>query len=288
MFSKMGKGMGEVGKGVTGGGGAMLSKVAGGGNGMLSKVGKGVVGVGKGVVGVAEGGGEIFSKVGGVFSHGGSKSQAAAEPPVKDKDKTKDAFSRLQGASGEGIEVEKLDFLEGNDDANWSRREPEGGKREVEQAPKQMLTTLEEEVLIASLVDSEELGPAVRAVYERGVEKTFASALGRYATERASEIKEACGQENALDFIRSVDAIVTVRDELRRLDGVSDDINGRLQSTGGSYSQAAHTMLKLQGVQANLEAAGDALEECVCVLALCEKAERLISQDKFLSALKVG
>ena len=35
------------------------------------------------------------------------------------------------------------------------------------------------QVLIASLVDSEELGPAVRAVYERGVEKSFAWALGR-------------------------------------------------------------------------------------------------------------
>jgi len=94
-------------------------------------------------------------------------------------------------------------------------------------------------------------------------------------------------QENALDFIRSVDAIVTVRDELKRLDGVSDGINARLQMTGKKYSEAAQRMLDMQKVQANLESAGSALEECVAVLALCDKAEKLMVQDKFLSALKV-
>ena len=73
------------------------------------------------------------------------------------------------------------------------------------------LTTLEEEVLVSSLVDTEELGPAVRAVYDRGVEKSFAKALGRFRKEKEKEILEACGQQNALDFIGSVDAVLTVQ-----------------------------------------------------------------------------
>lgn len=102
------------------------------------------------------------------------------------------------------------------------------GERYQEEKKKEDLTTLEEEVLILNLVDSEELGPAVRAVYERGVQESFAAALGRYKAEREAEIYEACGQENALDFIRSVDAIVTVKDELSRLDGMSEDINSEV------------------------------------------------------------
>ena len=70
--------------------------------------------------------------------------------------------------------------------------------------------------------------------------------MRRYAAERAGEIREACVQHNALDFIRSVDAIVTVRDELKRLDGVSDEINSELQRTGRDYTEAAHTVLALQ------------------------------------------
>lgn len=101
-------------------------------------------------------------------------------------------------------------------------------------------------------------------------------------------LKPTQSQENALDFIRSVDAIVTVRGELKRLDGVSEGINARLQTTGKKYSEAAHRMLELRHVQTNLESAGSALEECVAVLALCDKADKLMAQDKFLSALKVS
>jgi len=185
VLNKMGKGMGEMGKGVA-------SKVAGGGNEVL----KGVAGVGRVGKGVAEGSGEILSKVGGILtSKPGQHQQAAAESPAGDR--TKDAFSRLQGGSGPDApyEVETLDFLEGKDDANWNRRETGIEVRDAaEEEHKQTLTTLEEEVLIASLVDSEELGPAVRAVYERGVERHFASALQRYAAEKEEEIRQACGQ----------------------------------------------------------------------------------------------
>jgi hypothetical protein len=169
----------------------------------------------------------------------------------------------------------------------YSHDEDTIAKFSGEERKKELLTTLEEEVLIASLVDSEELGPAVRAIYERGVQESFAAALGRYKLEREADVYEACGQENALDFIRSVDAIVTVRDELARLDGVAEDINTELQRTGKNFMEAGEAVLELQGARDNLDLAEEVLDECTGVLMLCEQAQRMLKQNRFLSALKV-
>jgi hypothetical protein len=107
-------------------------------------------------------------------------------------------------APDEDLEIlADLELEDGPDEGDEAQPTNDGGVRN--------LTTLEEEVLVSSLVDTEELGPAVRAVYDRGVEQSFAKALGRFRKEKEAEILEACGQQNALDFIASVDAVLTVQ-----------------------------------------------------------------------------
>eukprot|EP00961_Rhodomonas_salina_P184518 2491351-Rhodomonas_salina.2 len=69
------------------------------------------------------------------------------------------------------------------------------------------LTHIEQEVLISSLLNSEEIAPVIGAVFQ----KSFADALARFAQERADEIVCMCQQDSALSFIQSVDVIAHVR-----------------------------------------------------------------------------
>ena len=130
---------------------------------------------------------------------GGTITAALKNIPLNRNRRSEDA------AADEDLEIlEDLELEDGPDDVG-------GDDAQKTDDPSANLTTLEEEVLVSSLVDTEELGPAVRAVYDRGVEQSFAKALGRFRKEKEKEILEACGQQNALDFIGSVDAVLTVQ-----------------------------------------------------------------------------
>ena len=98
----------------------------------------------------------------------------------------------LGAASGVGRE-RKWDEYASEDDDDDADLGGEGG-----------LTELEKEVLIAGLTDSEDMGPAVRAVHERGVSGPIVQALEELSAQRRSDILQACDQERALDMMRSV------------------------------------------------------------------------------------
>lgn len=130
------------------------------------------------------------------------------------------------------------------------------------------LTTLEKEVLIAGLTDSEDMGPAVRAVHERGVSEPLVQALEELSAQRSSDILEACDQERALDMMRSVQLMVSLKEEAALSESRLANINARLQSDGARLLQAQSDVVDTRQCQRNLEQADQVLGECISVMRL--------------------
>jgi len=130
------------------------------------------------------------------------------------------------------------------------------------------LTTLEKEVLIAGLTDSEDMGPAVRAVHERGVSEPLVKALEELSAQRSNDILQACDQERALDMMRSVQLMVSLKEEAALSESRLANINARLQSDGARLLQAQSDVVDMRQCQHNLEQADQVLDECISVMRL--------------------
>jgi hypothetical protein len=115
------------------------------------------------------------------------------------------------------------------------------------------LTLLEKEVLIAGLTDSEDIGPAVRAVHERGVAEKLAQALEDLASQRFEDIRKECDQERALDMMRSVQLMASLKEEAGQAESRIADINRRLQTDGARLLQAQNDIANLRQTTQNLE-----------------------------------
>eukprot|EP00960_Hanusia_phi_P005640 163879-Hanusia_phi.AAC.1 len=164
------------------------------------------------------------------------------------------------------------------------------------------LTSLEEEVLIGSLLDSEDIGPAVRAVYERGAQTSLLTSLDGIVDQKDEEILGLCGQESALDFIRSVEAIVSIRDHAQEVGDSIVSVNEELQSeVRRPRASAQLTMLLRQGTELlaaqeqvrrlgvavkNIDSTHDALVELQRSLQMICTIKKFLDQKKLLSALK--
>ncbi|EKX39770.1 Sec15 protein [Guillardia theta CCMP2712] len=163
------------------------------------------------------------------------------------------------------------------------------------------LTSLEEEVLIGSLLDSEDIGPAVRAVYERGAQTSLLSSLDGIVDQKDEEILGLCGQESALDFIRSVEAIVSIRDHARQVGDSIVSVNDELQSEGRELLAAQEEVKRLGVAVRNIDNSYEALAELqgalqlictikatvvACWLPLIPCLQRFLDQKKLLRALK--
>eukprot|EP00961_Rhodomonas_salina_P268094 3622558-Rhodomonas_salina.1 len=102
-------------------------------------------------------------------------------------------------------------FMDDDDEAHFDENHDHDGEDKG-------LTNIEEEVLITSLLNSEEIAPVVGAVYERGLQKSFAHALARYAQEREQEIVGMCHEDSALNFIQVRRFSLCARGALRGAD----------------------------------------------------------------------
>mmetsp|Transcript_23205 Transcript_23205/g.55100 ORF Transcript_23205/g.55100 Transcript_23205/m.55100 type:complete len:130 (+) Transcript_23205:617-1006(+) len=99
-----------------------------------------------------------------------------------------------------------------------------------------------QEVLISSLLNSEEIAPVIGAVFQ----KSFADALARFAQERADEIVCMCQQDSALSFIQSVDVIAHVREETDEVGACFAALNKELQEVGKAVLAAEEAVGQLQ------------------------------------------
>lgn len=157
---------------------------------------------------------------------------------------------------------------------------------DVDATSEGVLTALEKEILLAGLTDSEDMGPAVRAVHERGVSDTLVQALEELGTKRSGDILQACDQERALDMMRSVQLMVSLKEEVANAESRLANINTRLQSDGARLLQAQSDVLDMRQCQKNLEQTSQVLDECIAVIRLSCTVRQHLRNDKLHAALE--
>jgi len=148
------------------------------------------------------------------------------------------------------------------------------------------LTALEEEVLIAGLTDSEDMGPAVRAVHERGVSDKLVGALEELSAQRKSDILRACDQERALDMMRSVELMVTLKQQAALSESRLAGINSQLQSDGAELRQAEREVCEWRQCRDNLQLASHVLDESIAVMRLTLLVRQHLKNNKMHAAVK--
>ena len=157
---------------------------------------------------------------------------------------------------------------------------------DVDATAEGVLTALEKEILIAGLTDSEDMGPAVRAVHERGVSDTLVQALEELSTQRSGDILQACDQERALDMMRSVQLMVSLKEEVAHAESRLANINTSLQSDGAQLLQAQSDVVDMRQCQSNLEETSQVLDECIAVIRLSCAIRQHLRNDKLHAALE--
>lgn len=168
----------------------------------------------------------------------------------------------------------------------WDEYGSENEDEDVDATSEGVLTALEKEILIAGLTDSEDMGPAVRAVHERGVSDTLVQALEELGTQRSGDILQACDQERALDMMRSVQLMVSLKEEVANAESRLANINTRLQSDGARLLQAQSDVLDMRQCQTNLEQTCQVLDECIAVIRLTCAVRQHLRNDKLHAALE--
>ncbi len=149
-----------------------------------------------------------------------------------------------------------------------------------------VLTALEKDILIAGLTDSEDVGPAVRAAHERGVSDILVQALEELGAKRGGDILQACDQERALDMMRSVQLMVSLKQEVAQSESRLANINTRLQADGARLLQAQSDVIEMRQCHSNLEEASQVLDECIAVMRLSCLIRQHLRNNKVHAALE--
>ncbi len=103
-------------------------------------------------------------------------------------------------------------------------------------APSRSLKQKEDpKYLLSSLVENSQLGPAIKAVYDRGWQESFADYLVANIEEKDAEIRNSCN-ENYEEFISAIDNLLTVKTEITDLKTLVAQLNDNVRKTGLSLS----------------------------------------------------
>ena len=148
------------------------------------------------------------------------------------------------------------------------------------------LTALEKEVLIAGLTDSEDIGPAVQAVHERGVSDTLVHALEELSSARKEDIVHACDQERVFDMMRNLQLVVAIQQQAGDCESRLAKINTRLQSDGAHLLQAQSEVADLRQRRGKLDEACVVLDESIAMMRLCCRIRHHLGKNKVHAALK--
>lgn len=93
--------------------------------------------------------------------------------------------------------------------------------------------------VLVSLVESEHLGPALKAVFESGKEKECVENLKGYIHRKQSEIEDICSFHYQ-EFIHSVDELLEVRNDTSLLKDSITKLNLELQDSASLIAQKVY------------------------------------------------
>ncbi|XXQ38833.1 Exocyst complex component [Plasmodiophora brassicae] len=132
---------------------------------------------------------------------------------------------------------------------------------------------------------STQLGAAIKAVFDRGMQATYEQALNKHVRIQNTQIKNICNQHYE-EFIESIDSLVTLKSDIRELRDDIVRLNDGVQASGDELLSTAEELGDLRRMQINIGNARVIINRCVATLGLLSKAQSQISEGKLFPALK--
>ena len=145
----------------------------------------------------------------------------------------------------------------------------------------------DERLLLCSLLETQQFGPAVKAIYDR---QWYAS--GEYQTilqesvhSKQSQIKQIC-EEHYAEFLAGIDHLLAVKLDLSELRSLAQSLNLSVQQSGRAVLASARQLNEQRRLRYQINSAKQILQSCASLIALARKAKQQIYHSKYFSALK--
>eukprot|EP01114_Cavostelium_apophysatum_P016402 TRINITY_DN4653_c0_g2_i1.p1 TRINITY_DN4653_c0_g2~~TRINITY_DN4653_c0_g2_i1.p1 ORF type:complete len:339 (-),score=125.14 TRINITY_DN4653_c0_g2_i1:78-1094(-) len=137
-----------------------------------------------------------------------------------------------------------------------------------------------------TLIEAEELEPAVKAVFEAEKDTDVVKSLHKYIIRKENEIEQICNW-NYQEFITSVDELLEVRVETQKLQNSLLSLNKEFQLAGRDAIEKYKLLLQHKRMRQHITIAMEAIKQSQTVLELVATMNKYLMQREFYLALKV-
>ncbi|CAG8491482.1 5716_t:CDS:10, partial [Ambispora leptoticha] len=131
----------------------------------------------------------------------------------------------------------------------------------------------------------EQLGPIIKSIYDNGRQEAFLEQLTVFVRKKEGEIERMCNS-NYQEFVHSVDQLLKVRQGTVNLKNKIIDLNYDVQLSGKKLATKKKELIQTRKIQKNIDEAVETLQTCLYVLDLANRANSLIEEKKYYSALR--
>eukprot|EP01083_Nonionella_stella_P025803 71064_1 len=139
--------------------------------------------------------------------------------------------------------------------------------------------------LLCSLVESEQLGPAIKTVFDRKLQGSYSKILQNHVKQTDKEIKDICANHYE-NFIGSVDNLITLKTNMVALRVEIQQLNDNIQDSGMAVMDKGQELMDHRYMRRNLIRMVEIVENCQFLTGLAAKAMEHIESKKFALALK--
>ncbi|CAG8459120.1 4894_t:CDS:10 [Paraglomus occultum] len=131
----------------------------------------------------------------------------------------------------------------------------------------------------------EQLGPIIKSIYDSGRQEAFLDQLTAFERKKEGEIERMCNS-NYQEFVQSVDQLLKVRQGTVNLKNKIIDLNYDVQKSGKKLTTKKKELIQTRKIQKNIDDAIETLQKCLHILDLSNRANNLIEEKKYYSALR--
>jgi hypothetical protein len=130
------------------------------------------------------------------------------------------------------------------------------------------------------------VAPVLRAISSSRQRDAFVSTLSSYVAQKDAEIERVC-RDSYSDFLASTEKLLRVRKGTVNLKHTLSTMNSEIQAKGAVLTDAKKDLLETNRVASNIDESVQTLQDCLRVLDLANKINRLITVDQnYYAALR--
>eukprot|EP01117_Protostelium_nocturnum_P014194 TRINITY_DN5377_c0_g1_i2.p1 TRINITY_DN5377_c0_g1~~TRINITY_DN5377_c0_g1_i2.p1 ORF type:complete len:838 (-),score=306.51 TRINITY_DN5377_c0_g1_i2:585-3098(-) len=190
-----------------------------------------------------------------------------------------DSSSSLSQSSLNAEKSQKIDEKSGKSEKIDDK------SQKIEENGKNASKMMEEDSYLNTLIESDQLEPAVRAIFEAMKEKEISQNLNQFIAKKENEIDDICSWHYQ-EFINAVDELMEVKSETRELNDRLIELNEDFQKSGKEFLKTYTTLVDYRHRRSNISIAIDLIQECQFILNFVGLIELEIKERQFYSALR--